>query len=388
MNRDTIRERARQLKTKQDLLQLLNDLKQSMTRSQVYPFTMRQLMRLCNPNRVSGRYKKFFIPKKSGGKREINVPCGNLKWMQMCLNEIFKSVYTPSVSAMGFVEGRSVLDNARVHVGSYYVFNIDLQDFFTSIDQARVWKRLQLEPFNFPKDVANVVAGLCAIKTKRAAGDEETSSTAYVLPQGAPTSPLLTNAICDTLDRRLNGLAKRFGLKYSRYADDITFSAMHNAFTPGSKFRHELDRIVSGQHLRINPKKTRLRHVSEHQDVTGLTVNSKANVSRKYVKDLRAILHIWERYGEQDASKALMANYKRDKCVKFHKNPDLRDVIYGKLCYLGMIKGSTDKVYVKLKRQFDALIGAPNPSPTVSIAQEQDTLSRLVNSNFDLSIFD
>ena len=84
----------------------------------------------------------------------------------------------------------------------------------SSIEQARVWKRLQLEPIGLKRPLASIIAGLCSMKVK----DEE-GKARYILPQGAPTSPIITNMICDTLDRRLAGLAKRFGLRYSRYAD-------------------------------------------------------------------------------------------------------------------------------------------------------------------------
>lgn len=145
------------------------------------------------------------------------------------VNEVFKAVYSPSDYAMGFTEQRSVVTNANVHKGQNYILNIDLKDFFPSIEQPRIWKRLQLKPFNFPIPVANVLAGMCSMKETRTLEDG-TKKDFYVLPQGAPTSPIITNMICDTLDRRLAGLAKRFGLHYTRYADDITFSSMHNVY--------------------------------------------------------------------------------------------------------------------------------------------------------------
>ena len=140
--------------------------------------------------------------------------------MLMCLNEMFKSIYTPSDYAMGFTEGRSVVKNANIHKGQNYVFNLDLKDFFPSIFRVRVRARLQAKPFNFNEDIAIIIAGLCSMKVS--SGHKDGSD--YVLPQGSPTSPIITNMICDNLDRRLAGLAKSFGLRYSRYADDITFS--------------------------------------------------------------------------------------------------------------------------------------------------------------------
>lgn len=354
MDKQLLIEKTRKLKTRTDFLNLVNEIKADLLGNKCYPFTMKQLSILCNPKNENGRYKTFEIPKKSGGTRQICAPCGNLKWFQLCVNELLKSLYTPSPYATGFVNGKSIVDNARIHTNQNYVFNIDLKDFFPSIDQARVWKRLQLAPFNFNPTIASIIAGLCTMMSIRYT-EEEVFSKCYILPQGAPTSPLLTNAICDTLDRRLHGLAKRFGLHYSRYADDITFSSMHNVYQTNSDFCKELERIITEQNFTINTAKTRLSHCSKRQEVTGLTVGSKINVSRKYVKDLRAILHIWEKYGYDAAYATFYPRYKSEKCQLHRGEPNLINIISGKLCYLKMVKGETDPVYMKLNTQFISL---------------------------------
>ncbi len=356
MDKTTLITKAHNLATRKDLFNLLNEIKAELLGDKTYPFTLRQFLILCNPKNDKKRYHSFKIPKKSGGFRQICAPCGSLKWFQLCLNEIFKALYVPSPYAMGFTEGRSIVDNARIHTNQNYVFNIDLKDFFPSIDQARVWKRLQLAPFNFNAKVASVIAGFCSIKTTRYI-DNETFSECFVLPQGAPTSPILTNAICDTLDRRLHGLAKRFGLHYSRYADDLTFSSMHNVYHPQSDFRKELERIIVNQHFTINEQKTRLNHCSSRQEVTGLTVGTKINVTRKYVKDIRAILHIWEKYGLNASFATFYPRYKSEKCQIHRSVPNIAHVISGKLCYLKMVKGDKDPIYTKLNTQFLRLIG-------------------------------
>lgn len=375
MEKQQLIEKIRSVTDRQSLLDLLNEVKRDMLGDKYHPFTMRMLMLLCNPRIVEichyMRYRMFVIPKKSGGYREIFAPRGNLKWMQKCLNEIFSALYTPSAYAMGFAQGRNVVDNARYHTNQNYVFNIDLSDFFPSIDQARVWRRLQLAPFNFNKDVASVIAGLCAIKSRRTT--DEGTSECYNLPQGAPTSPILTNAICDTLDRRLAGLAKRFGLHYSRYADDITFSSMHNVYQEGSDFRKELERIITDQHFAINSKKTRLHHRGERQEVTGLTVSEKVNVARGYVKDVRALLHIWKRYGYNAAVAAFYPRYKSEKGYLHPGDPNLQNVISGKLCYLKMVKGESDPVYCRLAEQFVRLNAEVKASQTLERSWEYIT---------------
>ena len=378
MEKQELQTRLQATNTAEDLLTLLNEIKKELAGEKVVPFTMRKMMVLCNPKKKN-RYHHFYIPKKSGGDREINVPNGNLKWFQLCLNEIFKTVYTPSPYATGFTVGKSVITNAQVHVGNNYVFNIDLKDFFPSIKQPRVWKRLQLPPFNFKKEIANIIAGLCSIE-ETVLDLENKEHKDYCLPQGAPTSPLLTNAICDNLDRRLNGLAKRFGVKYTRYADDITFSSMQNVYQEGSEFRLELERIIIGQNFKINTKKTRLQHRSQRQEVTGITVDVKPNVSKKYVKDIRALLHIWEKYGYNAAYAKFYPVYKSDKGL-FHKGePNLENVLHGKLCYLKMVKGEKDPVYSRLQSQFKELVSFTAPNP---IKKEWDYLFTLPLKEFE-----
>lgn len=344
------------LQTKEDLLQLLNLIvKDELRQEDAFTFSMAQLMYFCNPNNVRGRYTHFSIPKKSGSERQIAAPTPGLRDILYYINIILKTLYTPSDYAMGFVEGRNVVSNATLHVGKNYVFNTDLENFFPSIEQPRVWKRLQLAPFNFSRPIANIIAGLCCIREK-----QENGQYIYVLPQGAPTSPLLTNAICDSLDRKLAGLARRFGLHYSRYADDITFSSMHNVYQNNKDFITELKRIITGQNFHINEAKTRLQKRGERQEVTGLTVNSGINTSKKYKAEIRNLLHIWEKYGYKEAYKRFYPHYKRTKGHIKKGEPMLENVLYGKLQYLRMVKGAKHPVYLALQERYNKLTSPIN----------------------------
>lgn len=356
MDKDTLAKTARQLETKEELLGLLNRMKQDEMaeagmEDKFYPFTMKHLNYYCNPKNSFHRYKQFKIKKKSGDFRLITAP-RNQSFMQILrfVNEMFKAMYIPSEYAMGFAEGRSVVTNANIHKTQNYVFNIDLKDFFPSICQARVWKRMQLKPLLFKQPIANIIAGLCSMKETM-----EDGSVRFVLPQGAPTSPILTNMICDKLDHRLAGLAKRFGLKYSRYADDITFSSMHNVYQKTGDFRKELKRIVEGQGFTINENKTRLQKLGARQEVTGIIVSKKLNVPQKYVRDIRSILYIWRKYGYSVAFNKFFQKYKKEKGHVKKGTPDLINVLDGKLMYLKMVKGEEDSVYIRLKLQFDEL---------------------------------
>ena len=182
--------------------------------------------------------------------------------------------------------------------------------------------------------------------------DDCTLTFNYVLPQGAPTSPIITNMICDKLDRRLAGLAKRFGLHYTRYADDITFSSMHNVYQKNSPFRKELERIITDQGFTMNDTKTRLQKKGSRQEVTGIIVSDKLNVTRKYVQDIRNILYMWDRYGYNVAYSKFFPKYKAEKGHVKKGDPDLINVIEGKLLYLKMVKGGEDTVYQRLYERF------------------------------------
>lgn len=340
-------EKLKRISTASALAGILDKIKQNEFGSVRYGISEKMLKHFSSDSISPKRFRIFHIRKKSGGLREIKAPCHQLDVILTCVNILLKSIYEPSDVAMGFTSSRSVLNNAQVHVGHNYVFNIDLKDFFPSIPQARIWKRLQLPPFNFSQEVANILAGLCCSYDRKV--------NANVLPQGSPASPLLTNAICEKLDRRMKGVAKRFGLHYSRYADDMTFSSMHNVYQEGGEFRQEISRIITEQGFIMNENKTRLQKAGARQEVTGLTVNAIANVSRKYISDLRWILHVWEKEGYAKAYALFYPKYKHEKGYIKKGEPVMENVIGGKLNYLRMVRGANNAAYQKLQSRYDAL---------------------------------
>ena len=361
MDRKGIAQQAPLLKDKEGLLNLLNLIKKAeiedmgLASSMYHPFTEKQLNFYCNPNHTFHRYRQFKIKKKSGGTRQITAPrTRSFRMMLSAVNQLFRSIYTPSEYAMGFTAGRSVRSNASAHVGMNYILNIDLKDFFPSIHQARVWKRLQVPPFNFSQPIASLLAGLCCMKVTQE-DERGNKKDVYVLPQGAPTSPIITNMICDKLDFYLSRLAKRFNLKYTRYADDITFSSMHYVYGKSGKFMLELERIIKEQGFRINESKTRLQKKGDRQEVTGIIVNEKMNVTQRYVRDIRNVLYMWDRYGYNVAYGKFFSKYKENKGHVKKENPDLVNVIGGKLMYLKMIKGEDDSVYTRLYAKYSKL---------------------------------
>lgn len=334
------------------LVEVLNNLKDAeYGENHAEPITIEQIYKFCNPSNLNvRRYRTFSIPKKNGKKREICAPYRTLNNILHFLNILLSKIYEPNVSAMGFVKDRSIVDNARIHVGHNYVFNLDLENFFTSISEARVIARLQYPPFNFSKKLAFTIGGLCAVRK------EENGEVKFVLPQGAPTSPLLSNAVCDFLDSKMRKLASKYGTHYSRYADDITFSSMRNVYQEDGDFRKELQAIISKQGFKINKAKTRLQKKNHRQEVTGLTVNSIPNVAHQYIHDLRCILHIWEKYGYADAYSRFYPKYKADKGHVKKGEPILENVIEGKLNYLRMVKDEEDAVYKRLMERYSNLL--------------------------------
>lgn len=355
------------LKTQEDLLHLLNRIKQLLCDNEnCSPLTMRSLNFYKNIQ-VSGskRYKSFTIKKKSGKLRTINAPVPGLKIFQTCLNEIFQSYYEANLAVCGFVPGRSIADGARNHIDKKYVLNIDLKDFFDSIEFYRVKSMLAYPPFNL-KDNRNdsqslpyVIANLCCHPKEVIRLDSamnEITVVRSVLPQGAPTSPILTNLICRQLDRKLYGLAKRFRATYTRYVDDITFSSNKNIFQETSEFQNELRRIIELQKFKLNEEKTRVQSKKYRQEVTGLVVNKKLNVTKRYIKQLRMWIYLWEHYGYEKAYGYFLNDYIQDKGHVKSSTPLMGNVIGGKLDYYKMIVGENNQTYQKLKFRFDKLI--------------------------------
>lgn len=342
---------ASKLESTFDLLTLLNKIKEDELGDKAYPFKMDHLNYFINPKRNRASYRTFTIPKKSGGVRTISAPVKLLKSFLTYTNILLRAFYEAPDCVTGFVPAKSVVDNAEKHVGMNYVFNTDLKDFFPSISKSRVWATLKTRPFCFNDTVADAIAGLCCTYVNEK-GEEDN----IALPQGSPCSPILTNIVCHNLDWKLSGLARRFGLNYSRYADDITFSSMHNVYQEDGEFMAELRRIIDGQHFRINEKKTRLQKKGERQEVTGLVVSDRVNVVRDYVRDLDNLLYIWEKHGRAAAFAKFSGRYipKQDlKAPAF----DMDRVVAGRLAYLRMVKGEESPVWRRLQKRYNKLSG-------------------------------
>jgi RNA-directed DNA polymerase len=273
---DQIRKQFAALQTKEDLLALLNVAKELLYGEPGSPIKLKTLTYYANPDHCKNRYKTFTIKKKSGAERSIHAPVKGLKVVLRSLNFILQCLHEPHEAATGFVLEKSIVDNAKKHVGHHYVLNMDLKDFFHTFDRNRVKLGFMYASFNLngqKEPLAFLLASLCT-HPMEIEGEVKT-----VLPQGSPTSPTLTNLLCKRLDHRLTGLANRFGATYTRYADDITFSSPHNIYQRVSMpklnrkgayegFISELDRLIEEEQLVINTKKTRLQKAGYRQEAT------------------------------------------------------------------------------------------------------------------------
>lgn len=240
-------------------------------------------------------YVRFTVAKKSGGVRELAAPHRDLAKAQRW---IFQNILQPlkmHEAAHGFVRGRSIKTNAALHVGRHTLVNADLKDFFPTITFPRVCGAFM--QLGYSPAAATILALLCTEAPRRQveyAGQMFHVATGLrALPQGACTSPALSNLIARRLDSRLAGIATKLGWQYTRYADDLSFSA-DAASEPTKVTGYLLARvrhIAQDEGFAVNEKKTRVLKQSTAMSVTGIVVNQRAGVRRREVRRLRAILH-------------------------------------------------------------------------------------------------
>lgn len=298
------------------------------------------------------KYIEFEIPKKNGDTRRILSPVVDLKIIQKKLAILLYNSYEFLDVQHGFIKNRSCLTNANLHIGKRFVLNIDLENFFDTIHFGRVRGLFMNKPYNYNKELATYLAMLVCENGK--------------LPQGAPTSPVISNIICYTMDKQLNHLAKKNRCVYSRYADDITFSTNSDKFPleiaekVGKEIvlSDKLIGIINGGYqtgFKINNRKTRLSKRMMRQEVTGVIVNKKANLSKKYIKEIRAILYTIRTKGLVYAAKKNFSGIKhiQKEKAKFK----MFNYLQGKLNYLKMIRGFNDKVFLKYAKEFNDIFG-------------------------------
>ncbi|MEC3655600.1 reverse transcriptase domain-containing protein [Bacillus siamensis] len=294
-------------------------------------------------------YYQFDIPKKNGGTREIYAPCDSLKILQQKLNYIMSLIYKPKYTIHGFVKSRGIVSNAKQHLGKSYILNFDLYDFFPSINFGRV-RGILRSYFGLGDHAATIIANICCFNNS--------------LPQGAPTSPILSNIVCFNLDKELQFIAKQHSCIYTRYADDITFSTTKKDFPKSVAFKTDSQiflgkkilKVIEKNSFKVNENKTRLHNRYQNLSVTGITVNEKLNVPRNYIKRIRAMLRCIETNTPENAQVIFLEKYK----FRYRANmepPNIMNVLHGMINYVGFVRGLDDEIFKKLALRYNLIVG-------------------------------
>lgn len=281
------------------------------------PITLSELNLYAN-DKSNSYYHQFYIKKKNGGKRLISAPVTRLKEIQGCIR-ILLSWNKPHLTRL------SIANSASKHVGKDVVCNFDIKNFYPSINIAQILQKLLSLGYKY--DVAFLLASLVTIRSE---------DGIPVLSQGSPSSPVISNLILEHLDARLSGFARKHGISYSRYVDDITFS--FSMKDPRRIYTCFIKKIIETEGFQINEKKSRVSFYYQRQVVTGLTVNKQLNVNKQFIKQLRTIIHNWEKDGYILATNKLLVNYYKNMVNPKRKLPKLEDVVAGKLSYLKMVR--------------------------------------------------
>lgn len=257
---------------------------------------------------ASSYYKYFAIKKRRGGLRRIMSPYSELRDVQTWIKEnILDKIELPNC-VKAFVKGRNIMENAKMHEGRKYILKVDITNFFESIGVRQVY--VAFRKMGYDRSVAAWLANLCTAKIEdykyEQLEDQEEIQKLFndlyhksepFLVQGAPTSPGLANIICNRMDKRMMGLANKHGFTYSRYADDMTFSADKKDRLPKVSM---IRKIVETEGFLLNEEKIELLHEGNRQIVTGLLVDNHVRVPGRYKKDIKRHIHFCLKYGGRE----------------------------------------------------------------------------------------
>lgn len=222
-------------------------------------------------------YRQFEIPKKSGGNRKIIAPYPSLLLIQKWILSNILNNIPINGCAHAFTSDKSIISNCKQHLGNKEILKLDLKDFFPSIEINRIV--LIFNKLGYSENISYILANLCCLNG--------------ILPQGAPTSPILSNLVCRKLDKRLLSLAKQFNLKYTRYADDIVFSGEKI----NVKIMDYVQNIIINEGFEINKDKTRLYKEKNKKIITGISVSDTLKLPRNYKRNLVLELNYILKFG-------------------------------------------------------------------------------------------
>lgn len=223
-------------------------------------------------NSPSKHYRSFPLKKKDGSKRDINTPRTYLKVIQWWILDNILNHVQIADNVFGFVSGRSAIQNAKYHFGAKHILNVDIRHFFPSITIEQV--HTIFRSLGYSEDVAEMLSELCCLEN--------------CVPQGAPTSPAIANLVLRELDDKLSALALQADHRYSRYADDLTFSSQSKI---ASDFLESVQKSVEDAGFKLKPEKTRFSGAEGRMEVTGIVINEKLQPTRVWRKRTRAKVH-------------------------------------------------------------------------------------------------
>lgn len=295
----------------------------------------------------NNHYSYYLIKKRKGGYRRIIAPHSNIKRIQNWIkNNILDRIEVHPL-ATGFVKGKSILNNANFHKDKSVILNVDLENFFETITEKRVYGIFK--SLGYCKNLSVEFAKICTAKISnfRFDGLNEIEQDYFkdmlnlkeaVLVQGAPTSPSLSNLICRRLDSRLSNLAIKLGVNYSRYADDMTFSGEQDKL-PNIKLLNE---IIKDEDFKINWKKVGKYKKGQKQLVTGLLIDKKIRVPKKFKKEIYRHLHFCEKYGAH-------SHFQRVSPNKGYR----KEWLLGKIMYINSIEPEEAKKMFKIAKRIN-----------------------------------
>ncbi|MGH2627214.1 MAG: reverse transcriptase family protein [Anaerolineales bacterium] len=264
-------------------------------------------------------YREVHLRRSNGTFRTIHSPREPIRGIQRWVLDNVLKAYRPHDAAHGFVRGRSIVSNASRHVGHGILVMMDIASFFPTIPYRSV--RKGLEKLGYPYSVASLLANLC--------------TRAGFLPQGAPTSPALSNLVCERLDRRLAGLARSRGFSYTRYADDMAFSSNDRRLVALIPL---LRRIIEEEGFEVRAEKTRVARAGARRMVTGIVVNERPNLPRAQVRTLRAAVNRLVRHGPA----AVVMKSRRSE------ESDPVQVLFGHLGFLAMVNPASGQALARV----------------------------------------
>lgn len=291
-----------------------------------------------NPYDNMKYYHRYEVKKKKGGTREICTPNKHIKYIQKWILKNILEKVAVHENCKGFIKNISIKDNALIHSKADQVLKLDLYKFYDTITDRRVYgffKSLGYHP-----NLCVALAKICTIKHSEGFSKElyqqlgEKANYA-VLPQGAPTSPMLSNLIAKKLDYRLTGLANKYNLNYSRYADDLTFSSNTKSKFPAIDF---IKRIIEEEGFKLNDDKTAFMNKGNKQYVTGLTIQNGVHTPKKYRQEIKQHIYFCLKYGVKNH---LIKLNLKNKYHFYNNSMKYCDWLYGHICFISSI----DKEY-------------------------------------------